>query len=161
MNWFNGLLRVFRDAGYAALITTALTSVISVAALIISIVSLRSSNRTSRRLIEIEEGRDRLASKQAAKAKITSMLNRQGSSYRLTIFNEANGEAREIRVTLDGIGIVGNPAVLRGQAEKRRLGPRSSFYYNLVVSQSFPKPKTIRIEWQDDSGEAGLYESDL
>jgi hypothetical protein len=141
------------------------SELISIAALLISIIAVWLawlSYRTSRRMVEIEENRDKETRRQAAKAKLVANREKtSGATFRLTVRNDGEGTARDISIMLDGTPISSHPAASKTDALVSTLNPGGSTWCILVPTLGKPFPKTIRIEWQDDSGEPGLYESGL
>ena len=153
----NEFIQSWSDGGYAAFTNFG----VAVLSLIVAICAWVSSSKANRRLIAIEEGRDRKADKAEAKARIVAgIVNPARHTYHLVIQNDGMGQARDIRITLDGREMLSHPAVPR-QELKTSLGPMSSVKYMLSPSLGTPNPSSIRIEWCDDSGDAGLFESHL
>ena len=151
-------IRSWGESGYAAFTSFG----ISVLSLIVAFCAWLSSSKANRRLIEIEEGRDREAERSEAKARlVAAIINPARHSYHLEIRNEGSGQARGIKVTLDGNDVLQHPAVRKGQEVVTSLGPRSSFRYILAPSLSTRNPSEILIEWSDGSGDSGRYESHL
>jgi hypothetical protein len=158
MSWGEKILNLFRDAGVVQLVTLIISSV----SLFVAILAWRSSHRTSHRLVEIEEERDRRETKQASKARLTAaMYEKRKYQYELLIQNEGEGDARNVRLWLDGEPAAEQPAGDDVPSEKERLGAHGSLKLAFLPNLGTPLPRTIRIEWEDDSGEKGLYESDL
>jgi hypothetical protein len=137
-------------------------TVVSLVSLVISLLAYRSSHRTSRRMVEIEENRDRAAHRQAAKAKLVASREKiSTATYRLTVQNDGTGTAREISIALDGTPISGHGSIIDGNSGITTLSPGGSLNYTLIPTLDNPFPNTIRVEWRDDSGEPGLCESGL
>lgn len=112
--------------------------------------------------MEIEEERDRLAGRQAAKARLTAALNRSGRhTFDLVITNLGPGVARNILVKLDGKRPSEHPAARVSGEDKSKLAPDAAMKFAMLPSLGSPLPVTVRVEWEDDSGEDGLYESGL
>jgi hypothetical protein len=162
----NRLFDWFRDSGQAAFVA----SLLSFGAIVVSIVALRKSQKTQKRLVEIEEARerDRVAEKQ--KANLTARIDtevltsgtRRVTQYFLCIANEGAGEARAIKVKLDGVPLLKHqttqPTV---KQEIDHVGPKSSFRYKLFTADQLRPPSEIEISWEDDSGEPGKYKTSL
>jgi len=101
MRWLEAAERAFGDSGFAQLVTFGL----SIASLIVAVLAWISSHRTSSRMVKIETGRDRLASLQASKAQLVAdmrHINEHTCECELVITNLGLGQARNIRMTLDG-----------------------------------------------------------
>lgn len=153
----------FGDAGNAAFVA----SLLSITAIIVSILAFRKSLKTQNRLVDIEEARekDRLAEKNKANltAKITKEELRRSSTsrihwqYHLVVENKGLSEARDIRIWLDGKQVSDHPAFVKDQEEIFIVGPQSQFKYHIVK----PFPSGIAIAWSDDSGEVSSYRSSL
>jgi hypothetical protein len=158
VGWGGEVLKLFRDAGFVQLAAF----IMSTASLWVAILAWRSTHRTNHRLVEIEERRDRLATMQAVKASLTaSFYEDDANTYLLTIRNDGDGAAKNIHIWLDGRPASEQPAGQDVQSENDRLSPQGALKFSFCGDYESPLPKTIRIEWDDDSGENGLYESDL
>lgn len=165
------ILDWFDDAGNAALaaVTVSVVSaLVSFASVVVAVIALRKSNRTQKRLLEIEEQREQDRVSETRKARLVAEIVREEfplspSSKRtfLEIENLGQSEAREIDVALDNGPATAHPTMLRRTEEIRHVGPQSSFRYTLAPDNATPLPKNVVIEWSDDSGERGRYESTL
>jgi len=161
------IFKWFGDVGNAAFVA----SLLSVIAIIVSILAFRKSLKTQNRLVDIEEVRekDRLAEKNKANltAKIIKeALPRSGSikidtNYYLQIENKGSSEARDVKVVLDGKPLLEHPTILKNIEEITQVGPNTDFRYLLVLSMQGRPPSNIEIEWEDDSGEPGNYSTTL
>jgi len=148
----------FNDAGH----TDFIASLLSIAAIIVSILAFIKSQKTQNRLVEIEEAReqDRLAEKKKANLTAQIMRDERGRLI-LRIENKGLGEARDIRVWLDDKQISDHPVFVKGQEEIFVVGPQSYFQYLIAITSSCPCPSGIAIAWADDSGEVGSYRNSL
>ncbi|MHB1570963.1 MAG: hypothetical protein ACYC0H_17415 [Solirubrobacteraceae bacterium] len=152
------ILNLFRDAGVVQIITLSMSGV----SLWVAVLAWRSSHRTSHRLVQIEEERDKREAKQASKARLTAtMYEKRQYQYELLIHNEGDADARNVKLWLDGEPAAEQPAGDDVPSEKERLGAHGSLKFAFLPDLSTPLPRMIRIEWEDASGEKGLYESDL
>lgn len=134
--------------------------VVSGFALLLAYVSWTLSHKTERRMVEIEEARDREATRQAGKASVVAEMGRYNrTSHELAIQNIGAGTARNLRLELNG-----EPAsrcIQGAQDTIDRLRPNEAVKFRFALTFSSPIPQTIKIQWEDDSGEEGLYESSL
>lgn len=138
----------------------------------IAVLALLSSHRTARRMVEIEEARDLSADRQASKAALVTdwePLYYQSNpgpvpyGYCLTVANQGVGPARRIYVAIDGEDVTDKAKAPRDPDGKvSRLDPDALFKITIDRMNYFGYPKyRVRVEWEDGSGEPGLYESDL
>lgn len=155
---------------------TAAAFIASVVALFFSYVSWRLSHKTERRMVEIEEARDRAVERQSAKAHVMARLERNerqiafpGSnpvnrmSVVLYVENRGPSPARDVRIVVNGADVTAEAKTAcdeSGRIQVLHPGALAVIQYGDVL-WGFTMPKRARIEWTDDSGEAGTYESDL
>lgn len=139
------------------------TFIISVVSIIISGSAMITSWKTQKRLIEIEEAREKDRLKDMRKADLMARLVKDGRDL-LIIENRGPAEAREISILLNGRPLSEFPAFLLKQSEIHRIGAYSSFHYRMVFCAGL-KPieyaPEITITWIDDSGEPGAYQTTL
>ena len=152
---------MFRDSGYAAFTTFALSAV----AIALSVMSLISSRRSNRRLIQIEEARDNAARRSSKSAILRGHLVRESNSNGrsatvLVVDNTGDGTARNIAMLLDGEPAADHRAFLR-ENDFEVLGPRSTKRCQLAITSHSPSPTQIQISWTDGTGESKTYESTL
>jgi hypothetical protein len=157
VGWGDEFLKLFRDTGVVQLIAF----IMSIASLVISTLAWRSSHRTSYRLIEIEEERDKREIKQASKARLTGTMYRMADHDEITIRNYGEVEARNIKVWLDDKPAAEHPAGENVQSERERISAQASLTFLFYPDSEALSPGKICIEWEDNSGEKGLFESDL
>ena len=136
--------------------------IVSVFALVISAIAEYTSWKTQRRLVAIEEDREKerqLASRQAC---LRPELRKTGRhSYRLYIVNTGRAEARNVRVKLDGKPLAMHCAYVQGDEVPTHIGPDSEVSCLLALSLGCSPPFDIEIEWEDDSGLERTYRSTL
>ncbi len=154
------------------------TTAISIAALLLSAIAIGASiwahSRThmlQKRILRLEEEReeDRLIEK--GKAHLTARIEkeeilRSGSSriYRkdyLVVDNKGMSEASNIEVLLKDQALSGNPLLHAVEQEVSHIGPQSSFRYEFAKGFRRELPLRVQINWQDDSGELGKYQTTL
>ena len=137
--------------------------ILSLGSLIIAIVAIGVSWKTQKRIVEIEEEREKDRLKDMHKADLIAQLVNDGNA-RLIIENKGSAEARESSIKLNGRPLSEFPAFMRRQPEIYRVGPYSSFHYTMAfhtgLNPSDCRPE-ITISWTDDSGEPGTYQTIL
>jgi hypothetical protein len=79
----------------------------------------------------------------------------------MVVRNEGMAIARNIRVLLDGRPALEHSLIPRGETESNTLGSGADFRYVLAVSFQSARVVDVVIEWDDDSGRAGKWESQL
>src|SRR4051794_39432283 len=113
-------------------------------------------------MVRIERARDKLADLQSKRAELTAVCGAVGQRmYEFVISNNGPGKARDIKVMLDGKPLHEHPVMANQPEKPDRMSAGSVLKYPFCPSMDNPAPDTVRIEWNDDSGEAGVYESDL
>jgi len=130
---------------------------ISFVALAVAVWSHARQHKLGKRMLALEEARERDRRLAKRKAELVATLDRN----RLYIENKGQSEAREIAVLLDGQPVLQHPAVIQRQEEVRQVAPGSHFAYMLGVSFDTPPPGRIEISWSDDYGEPGMYRTTL
>jgi hypothetical protein len=141
------------------------TSLLSVTAIVVSIVAFMKSHRTQRRLVEIEEARerDRLAERQ--KATLVARFHREpptmGRRDLLEIENTGLAAAREVTVLLEGKPILNHPVVVSPRKEITKIGPKSQIQYVLNLPSGGSRSYDVHVAWKDDSGEQREYDTTL
>jgi hypothetical protein len=156
----DSIVAVFANVGFANLFTCG----IALTSLAVSWLALGSSHRNSLHIIEIEEARDRDARRRDAKASVIaegSYVGVKGRTYQLALINRGPAEATKLRVTVDGFPAHGHPSVAEPVEDVTRLGVAARCLFQFVPSLEADRPRKVRIEWEDDSGEPGVYESML
>ena len=168
MSWFDNILDVFRDSRYVAFSTF----VVSVTALVLSVITYISNRRLghremefNQRLIEIEEGRDKVAATRSKTAQLTAQIVQEpslkgtGTQYFLDIKNIGEGTARNIVLLLDSKPAAEHPTWFE-RSEFNVLGGNSTKRFPLAPTLQTPVPSQVRIDWKDDRGE-NSYESSV
>lgn len=157
----------FKDAGHDAFVA----SLLSIAAIIVSILAFKKSQKTQNRLVDIEEARekDRLSEKQ--KAYLTALIAEEKLSrsvgsriyrkYYLVVENKGLSEARKIKLLLADKPALEHPAVQKPQKEVEHIGPQSSFRYEFAQGFMRELPLKAEVTWEDGSGEPGKYTTTL
>lgn len=115
-----------------------------------------------KRLLEIEETRDRERKRIALKANLTARIENYGqSSYRLVVENTGNGEARNIVLKMDGKPFNDHGAAVTGDGDINRIGARSFATRLLGLTMACAPPFELEVSWDDDSCEVGHYQTTL
>jgi len=138
-------------------------SILSLVSLFIAIAAMIISWRTQKRIVEIEEARERDRLKDMRKADLIARFVKDVAD-RLIIENKGPGEAREISIQLNGRPLSEFPAFVGNQPEIHSVGPYSSFHYLMAFCiglESMVYAPEITINWTDDSGEPGVYHTTL
>lgn len=145
-------------------IVAAVSAVAALVAVPVSVIALVSAHRTSSRMVQIEEGRDKAAEKASGKASVHASLVPSGNGfYTLVVRNDGPGVARNLVLTLDG-----KPASSHRTAMDRPLPdtisemhPRAENKFAVAVAFGSPAPRAIEISWDDKSEEPGVFKSHL
>ena len=138
----------------AVAITSLVTSFVALA---VAVWAHLREHRLGKRMLALEEAREKDRRLARQKADLSATLDRD----RLYIENKGLSEAQELAVFLDGQPALQHPAVVQRQEEVRQLGPGSCCHYLLGISFQTKAPRHIEITWADDSGEPGLYRTTL
>lgn len=154
-------------------VAAAVGAVSAFVAVPIAILALMSSHKTSRRMVEIEEARDVTAGRQASKAVLVTNWEARYlepttttphlCGHLLTVTNQGGGPARRILVVVDGEDVTSDaksPLDADGRVSRLDAGAIFKIYFSLRGHFGEPRHR-VRVEWEDGSGEPGLYESDL
>jgi len=118
-------------------VASTISLIVSVIAVAVAVWAHWREHRLGKRMLALEEARERDRRVKKQKAQLVARLNRD----RLYIENKGESEAREVTVLLDGKPVLKHPAVLGGQEEVRQVGPRSRFHYLLGISFQTPAPR--------------------
>ncbi len=156
------------------------TTVISVIALLVSFVSVVLAWRTSghqhqlqlrdtdlqERLVALETAREKDRLRASRSAQVTASIVREHvrasrTDYWLRIANEGRAAAGNIRVLLDEKPALEHELTLSGEDEITTLGPGADARYHLAVTMGSPRVVLVRVSWDDESGDPGLWISQL
>lgn len=118
-------------------------------------------NRAMRQQVAAIEGareKDRLLDRQQA-ALVATILHEDGKFvYMIAIENRGRGGAREISVRLDGSDVAAMPN--HNQHPLTLLGPGAVYTYSLPKpGMNVLYPEVVTVEWADESGVPGHFES--
>lgn len=152
------LIKLFEQSRFSNFLSFA----VSITSLIVAGLALRSSHHTSRRMVEIEEERDKQAGKEAARAKLVAHTRPEGTHQKaIVISNVGAGDARNVQILFDGAAPIDRLNSKSSENIKELLRSQASIVMVYIPTRDKPPPKMIRLAWEDASGETGLYESDL
>jgi hypothetical protein len=133
----------------------------SIAALWLGARANRQANATQRRLLEIEEQRDKERRADATRANLRAELRDLGDyDRRLYIINDGFAAARDVEITLEGVPL-GECEIAYQGSPGTVIGPRTEASCPLAIHDGCQPPFEILITWQDDSGEPREYRSTL
>ena len=143
---------------------------LSVTALVISLVSAavawsasRKQNDMQQRLLDLESARerDRVAERNSAALR-AEFVEHAGGGHKLHVTNEGAAAARAINIQIDGAPLEESPRALVRPGEMLRiLGPGAEVSYHVPVHHGIIPFFHIELQWIDDSGVPGKWESQL
>jgi hypothetical protein len=153
---------------YAALIISGLSALGTLYAVLVSVQSNQQNQNSAdaieeltRRMVEIEEGRDAVNDLAQKKAIVRMHGEQRGHAlYNLIVENESTATATEIRVLVDGQPLEQHPSIHDHKPIATLLGG-ASHAFTVMPTGRRPKPAHARIEWCDESGERRSWESDI
>jgi hypothetical protein len=158
--------RVFdwlRDSGRAEF----LTGVLSLLAVLVSIIAFAKSHRTQKRLVEIEEAREQDRVSRSRKAHLTAkIINEEpprtatSQVHRkryLVIENAGPVKAKDISILLGRMSILDSGLIENPSEEICEIEPDSSFRYEFRPGLTRHNPLLVTMTWKDESGEPGTY----
>jgi hypothetical protein len=149
-------------------IVDILTFFVAVLALGVSILSAVSSRNTAKRqnelqeqLLGLERNRDATRTREGRRANVRAAVQNAGGDCRLIVMNEGPATAQNVRVELDSVPLFQHDLAVLGEQEVTLLG--SGAYARYLLAPSLGSAPTVhaRITWDDDSGEARSWESEL
>jgi hypothetical protein len=99
---------------------------------------------------------------EAKRAKLTAYLQKTGrSNFHIVIRNDGESLARDVIIMLDGKPLLEHPVIPQGEQEVSKIGPHSEVKYIAAVHFGCAPPFDIAIQWHDEAGEGGKYETTL
>ena len=115
-----------------------------------------------RRLLEIEESREHERKKATSKAQLQAGIVNYGQhNYRLVIENTGDCESRNVELKMDGKPFDEHQAAVKGDGKINHIGPHSHATKLLGLTLKCAPPFDFEASWEDDSGEAGHYQTTL
>ena len=142
---------------------------LAAAAIAVSIIAICLNRKTQKRLLSIEENREKESDYKKKKALLIArgvkeLHSKGGCSFYLILENIGDAGAREVNVLCDGIPVHKHKAMNTEEPikEKLEIGQNSWVRYLLVTGmKDAPFPNQVEIKWQDDTGEEGYYCTDM
>lgn len=141
---------------------------ISFCSLVVSIIALWKSsrvqdeaNKLQRKLVYIEEQRERDQKAELLQANLHAQLIKVGKGYRLFLHNSGKAEARNIRIKLDGVPFEDHYAFLKGSSIPSCIGPDSEVSLPFATSLGCGPSFEIEVQWDDDYSKDRVYKSTL
>ena len=122
----------------------------------------RANIELQKRLLAIEEDREEVRKKTAAKAFLQARIIEHGrAGHKLFIENTGNGPARNIVIKMDDLPFNEHPIAVRGVGEINVIGPGAHVTKVLTLTLARRPPFQLKLTWDDDSGERGEYQTTL
>jgi hypothetical protein len=102
------------------------------------------------------------ANKTLLEARLVARVEeRSRGNYRLVIENTGDGEARDVRLLMDGKPFEAHPAAVIGDRQFGVIGPHSQVTRLLGITLGCAPPFEFEASWQDDSGQERRYRTTL
>lgn len=139
---------------------SSFSNILSLISILIAIAAMYTSWKTQKRLVEIEEAREMDRQREMHKADLVAQSERSDKTAFLVITNRGPAEAQEISVLINGKPLKEFRAFVDDR-EIRRVGPHNSIRYRLVFTANMDLSFEVTINWSDDSGEQGIYQTTL
>ena len=148
-------------AGLVGTVVAVVSLVVAVLAFRRSSDAQREANAVQRRLLAIEEQRekDRLATPSRAELR-AELRQTPGATCRLYVINQGLAEAQNVTVSLDGKALPEHEAA-GGDNLGSIIGPKSEVSCILFIYSECAPPFKIKIVWDDASGKDRTYHSTL
>jgi hypothetical protein len=128
----------------------------------IGIVNSRRERTIQGRLLRIEEERQAHQRSEATRAKLSAYLQKTGrSNFHIVIRNDGESLARDVIITVDGKPLLKHPVIPYGTQAVTKIGPHSEIKYIAAVHSGCAPPFEIAMQWEDESGVGGKYETAL
>jgi hypothetical protein len=132
---------------------------IAVVAVVVMIWSVWSNRKLQGRMTKIEEGREKDRIRQMNKAYVKAYLSR--ADDRLYFENYSDNPAKDLEVYVNGVDFMNSPVRVQNEDKKTRIGPKSEISYFFPITGGNTGPWEIKITWNDESGEKGIWEGQL
>jgi hypothetical protein len=136
------------------------TVVLSAIAVLVSAWAAREARQTAgdqnemqRRLLALEQARERDRQSVATRAELRAAIHRIGDSrYVLVIANEGACAARAVSVRVDGQPVGEHQTfVVDSDSLVTKLGPGAEARYQMAVAMGSPLVYDVQLLWEDDS----------
>jgi hypothetical protein len=146
-------------ASWASVVIAAVSMVVSLIAMFKSNKAQQEANAAQRKLVKIEEDRELERRSGSLEAHLKPSLRKMGSSYRLYIENSGAAEARNVRISMDGVPL--SEHRVGGDQIPLIIGPSSEASCLLALSLANHPPFNAEIQWDDESGLNHSYRTTL
>ncbi|MGB9879339.1 MAG: hypothetical protein ACPLRM_01130 [Anaerolineae bacterium] len=142
----------------AGIIVGGLSLIVSGIAMMGSWKAQREATTAQKRIVEIEEQREKEKVVSSQQALLHPELRETGTgSYRLYLVNSGKAEARNVQVKLDGVPLKDHHAAVKGDVMPTLIGPNAEVSCLLAISTRCAPPFEIEVLWDDDSGKDHIY----
>ena len=144
------------------------------ASFVVSFFAWRKSNENQERLLGVEQQEQGQADAtiqeqevfvcaEIEKEGITGKDGKTHYQYWLLIHNRGPGEARDVKVLLDGRPLPQHPAISGSVKEISQIAPGISISYCLMVWPESQQARTlyVKITWCDEAGQPAMWEQIL
>ena len=146
-------------------ISTAIAVVAVSVAIYFGIKSHRLEKKNTdlqKHFLEIEETKERERKKATSKAQLRAGIVDYGQrNYRLVIENTGDCEARNVELRMDGKPFDEHQVAVSGDSKISHIGPHSHATRLLGLTLKCAPPFDFEASWEDDSEEAGHYQTTL
>jgi len=137
--------------------------------LIISAIALWISSRAQnkavavqKRIVEIEEQREKERQVRSLQAQLQPQIRKSSlGSYRLYLLNSGEAEAYNIKVILNGKPLEEHCAAVNGDSIPTHIGANSEVSCLLNITFGCAPPFEIEVKWDDASGTGRIYRGAL
>lgn len=146
---------------WVGLVIAAASLVVAIIAIIKSGRAQKEANAVQRRVVEIEEQRERDRQAESTQAQVRAELRKVERSYRLHLVNNGAVEANNIRVEIDDIPLADHSVSVESDPMPDLVGPKSEISCFLGLTMSCVPPFKIKVTWDDESGTDRTYCSTL
>ena len=142
-------------------IPLVLTTALSVWAIFSSRRSARLDRQVQKLLASVAQSQERDRIAESRRAALTAYSEPSGSCTRLYLENDGAATARAIEVLVNGQPLQTDRLLARGETVPETIGSHATSSVLLMTLESSPLSVRLVVTWEDDSGERGLWETDL
>ena len=123
--------------------------------------SARKDRLVQKRLLSLENFRERDRLESSRRAVISARAEPDGSCTRLFIDNDGFSSARAIEVLVNGHSLRSDRLLARGERVPQMIASKAGSSVLLLTLESTPPSVRLVVTWEDDSGSPGRWETDL
>ena len=146
----------------AELIVGLLALAVAGVSTLVSWSTSRRQVQLQERLLTLEHSREReRKSSQVQASLVADLLPSHNHSYRLRVRNDGPGQARAVRVLVDGKTLAESPRVMTRGTPVDTLGPGADVKYSVMAEMGVDPVMRVRLEWVDDTSDSRIWESQL